>query len=420
MEKKRVYKLVWGVIFGFIMAILPVNAQAVKPDALSQIIINLPSRTLELYKGDTLLKEYQVAIGKSSTPTPVGEFSIIEKEVDPCWYPPGKGYIVPSGPDNPLGYRWLGVAPLYGIHGTNAPWSIGSAVSNGCVRMQEEDVEDLYEQVACDTPVRIEYERVKVRVDARGRASIGIYPDVYGRQQVTMASVKQALASAGLDGLAEDTFLNSLIAEVPDRQIEFAQIHHLKINGILRKEHIISQAGEKQIPVIALADSLNTSVNWDESKQTVSRQNQVVPGKKRGNSVYVNVEYLPTLFGGREVWNERQNCLELTLPVVKFEGQLLSGDLHRIDSYWTVPALPLATVLGERIKWQPDIPELLIHGKPAAVIVMGGQPFVTVNDIGQLFNIATQWDDQTQTLELSYPLYTIDYSMYLDPGEEFL
>ncbi|MBP2664799.1 MAG: L,D-transpeptidase catalytic domain, partial [Firmicutes bacterium] len=159
----------------------------------------------------------------------------------------------------------------------------------------------LVSRLTCDTPVKIEYERVKVRIDASGKASIGIYPDVYGRQKITLASVKQALVSAGLDGLVEDTFLKSLIQAVPDRQIEFAQTHKLKINGTMRIEHIISIAGDKQIPVMALADSLNTSVNWDENQQIVSRQNKMAPGKKRGNSVYISVEYLPTLFGGREV-----------------------------------------------------------------------------------------------------------------------
>jgi len=420
MDKKRVCKQVFWIILGFIMTFLPVNVQAIKQAVLPQIIINLPSRTLELCQGDTLLKEYQIAIGKPSAPTPTGKFLIMEKEVNPCWYPPDKGTIVPSGPSNPLGYRWLGIAPMYGIHGTNAPWSIGTAVSNGCVRMQEEDVEDLFEQVTCDTPVKIEYERVKVRIDASGKASIGIYPDVYGRQKITLASVKQALVSAGLDGLVEDTFLKSLIQAVPDRQIEFAQTHKLKINGTMRIEHIISIAGDKQIPVMALADSLNTSVNWDENQQIVSRQNKMAPGKKRGNSVYISVEYLPTLFGGREVWNDQQNCLELMLPVAKFEGQILSGDIHQKKSGWVVPALPVAAVLGERIKWQPNKPELLIHGRAAPIIIVDGQPFITVNDMGQLFNMATHWDGQTQTLELSYPLYMVDYSMYLDPGEEFL
>lgn len=420
MAKKRGYKQAIFLVLGFVLSMLTVNAQAVKQEHSQQIIINLPSRTLELYQGETLLKEYRVAIGKPSTPTPVGDFTIMEKEVNPCWYPPGKDYIVPSGPDNPLGYRWLGIAPLYGIHGTNAPWSIGLAVSNGCIRLEEEAVEDLFERVIGDTPVKIEYECVKVRVDNNGKASIGIYPDVYGRQDVTLAQVKQMLAKAGLTGLAEEGFLQELIQEVPDRQVEFAQIHKLKINGVLRPELIITRDGKKLIPVMPLADSLHTVVHWNESQQTVARQNQSVPAKKYGNVVYVNVEYLPILFGGREVWNDRENCLEVTLPVAKFEGKIVSGDLQQRAGNWLVPALTVAQLLGERTNWQPDTAELLIDGKTATVTVIAGQPFIKVSDLGRAFNLATQWDEPNQTLELTYPLYAIDYSMYLNPGEELL
>ena len=69
-----------------------------------------------------------------------------------------KGHFLPAsmegGPANPLGARamYLG-STLYRIHGTNAPWSIGSAVSSGCIRMRNEDVVDLYERVSVGTKV---------------------------------------------------------------------------------------------------------------------------------------------------------------------------------------------------------------------------------------------------------------------------
>ncbi len=415
----RIAKITLWVILWLILFALPAYAQASVQNGLSQIIVNIPSRTLELYKENTLVKEYPIGVGKPSTPTPTGKFPIIEKEVNPWWYPPGKNYVVPSGPNNPLGYRWMGIGSMYGIHGTNAPWTIGLAVSNGCIRMQEEDVEDLFELVDCDTPVSIEYERVKVRINADGKVSIGIYPDIYRKQKVTLASVKQALVQAGLDGLAKDSFLQALIQDIPDRQVVFAQIHNLKINGTLRPERIISWEGKKHVPVMALAKSLNTSVNWNEEKQTLIRQNQTVPGLKLGNTVYVNVEHLPALFGGREVWNASQNCLELTLPIAKFDGQLLSGDIHRIGNSMVVPALTLAKALGERVKWQANTEQLLVHGRPASIIMIEGQPFVGIDEVGKLYNMAAKWDDQTQTMNLSYPLYPIDYSMYLDLGDEF-
>ena len=129
------------------------------------IVINLPSRMLELYSGNTLVKEYPVAIGKIATPTPLGKFVVIDKEINPIWTPKGPESSVPSGPDNPLGYRWIGFFELYGIHGTNAPWSIGQAASNGCIRMKEEHVEELFEVVPYGTPIKITYDRIKVKID---------------------------------------------------------------------------------------------------------------------------------------------------------------------------------------------------------------------------------------------------------------
>jgi len=84
-----------------------------KPDlAAPHLIINLPSRTLTLYDSDNLIKVYPIAIGKSATPSPLGNFRIIQKEIDPWWFPPRTGRAVPSGPDNPLGYRWMGFASV--------------------------------------------------------------------------------------------------------------------------------------------------------------------------------------------------------------------------------------------------------------------------------------------------------------------
>ncbi|WP_170233353.1 L,D-transpeptidase family protein [Sporomusa termitida] len=388
--------------------------------ASPQIVVNLPSRTLELYKDNILVKEYQVAIGKADTPTPIGDFSILEKEVDPAWYPPGKNYVVPSGPENPLGYRWMGLGDLYGIHGTNAPWSIGLAISNGCIRMQEIDAEELFEIIDCDTPVKIEYERIKIRINASGEATIGIYPDVYNQQTVTLADVKDALQQAALDNLVDDDFLRTLIKAVPDHQVVFAQLHNLKINGSLRSEHILSREGKKYIPVLALADSLRTTVQWNAVSRTVTRQNQTVPGVKLGDKLYVTVDHVPMLFGGRENWNDEQNCLELLLPVARLDGQILSGGIQRMDNILAVPALAIANELGERVTWQSQTGELLIRGKPAPVKLISGQPFISVNDISRVYNVATDWNDQTQMLDLIYPLFPVDYSMYLDPNDEYL
>jgi lipoprotein-anchoring transpeptidase ErfK/SrfK len=92
------------------------------------------------------VKIYGIAVGKKSTPSPNGNFHIASRVVKPTWYQPGK--VVGPGPANPLGTRWMGLGfKGYGIHGTNRPTSIGKAASHGCIRMRNQDVEELFELV---------------------------------------------------------------------------------------------------------------------------------------------------------------------------------------------------------------------------------------------------------------------------------
>lgn len=105
--------------------------------------INTVTRKLRHYEGDRLLREYPVAVGKPSTPTPPGQYKIKNKIVNP-------GGV--------LGTRWMGLSipgGNYGIHGTNNPSSIGHAVSLGCVRMHNHHVEELFPRVPIGTPVHI-------------------------------------------------------------------------------------------------------------------------------------------------------------------------------------------------------------------------------------------------------------------------
>jgi L,D-transpeptidase ErfK/SrfK len=113
------------------------------PPGERRIVVDVNTLVLTLYVGDEVMKRYPIAIGKWHTPTPVGEFVIIDKD-----YAPGGAF----------GTRWMGLnVPWggYGIHGTNKPWSIGSAASAGCIRMFNEDVEELFELAPMKTRVEI-------------------------------------------------------------------------------------------------------------------------------------------------------------------------------------------------------------------------------------------------------------------------
>ncbi len=122
-----------------------------------RIVISIPDRKLVLFEGDHAVKIYDVAVGKSSTPTPEGTFAIINRVPHPTWYGP-QGVVGP-GKNNPLGSRWMGLSVKgYGIHGTNVPSSIGKAASHGCIRMRQSDLEELFELVSVGTTVELQRE----------------------------------------------------------------------------------------------------------------------------------------------------------------------------------------------------------------------------------------------------------------------
>jgi lipoprotein-anchoring transpeptidase ErfK/SrfK len=128
----------------------------------SYITIDRGAFTLRLFSHLRFLKSYPIAVGQQGLQTPAGIYHVQNKVVNPSWQVPFSswtgslaGQIIPPGPDDPLKARWLGIFNGAGIHGTDETWSIGHAVSHGCVRMTIPDVIDLYDRVKVGTPVYI-------------------------------------------------------------------------------------------------------------------------------------------------------------------------------------------------------------------------------------------------------------------------
>ena len=118
------------------------------------IVVSLEDRQLALVEDGQVKKVYTVAVGKPSTPSPVGTFAIGRRVVNPTYAHNGR--IVPPGPGNPVGTRWMGLSIRgYGIHGTNEPKSIGKAASHGCIRMGKADLEEFYELVSVGDTVEL-------------------------------------------------------------------------------------------------------------------------------------------------------------------------------------------------------------------------------------------------------------------------
>ncbi len=144
------------------LAVTYTEPATVEDDLGPAILVDISERHLYLYDKGALVKDYGVAVGTASHPTPTGNFQITLKRYMPTWSNPGSAWAVgmPAtigpGPSNPLGTRALNLdAPGIRIHGTTADSSIGTAASHGCMRMHRKDIEDLYERVEVGTPVFI-------------------------------------------------------------------------------------------------------------------------------------------------------------------------------------------------------------------------------------------------------------------------
>ncbi|MBP2626258.1 MAG: ErfK/YbiS/YcfS/YnhG family protein [Firmicutes bacterium] len=125
------------------LAAIP-NQRSEAPTGNIAIVVKIPARILELHENGKIYKRYSIAVGRSETPTPIGDWRVI-------WKAHRSGDI--------LGTRFLGLdVPWggYGIHGTNRPWSIGHFISQGCIRLRNKDIEELFEWIPVGTPVRIE------------------------------------------------------------------------------------------------------------------------------------------------------------------------------------------------------------------------------------------------------------------------
>jgi len=118
------------------------------------VVVDKSQNTLILKTDEEVIKTYIVSTGMNNS-TPVGNFKIINKLPNPTWFKAG-AVVAPNSPDNILGSRWLGFdLPGYGIHGTTDPGNLGKQVTQGCIRMSNSDIEELYAIVPLGTEVTI-------------------------------------------------------------------------------------------------------------------------------------------------------------------------------------------------------------------------------------------------------------------------
>lgn len=190
---------------------LHVTARHIVPRAIDDgILINVPQRMVFLMRDGLPVHAYPAAVGRRDWGTPLGEFTIVNRQVDKTWYVPlsiqeemrreGKPVLtrVAPGPDNPLGPRWIGLSmPAIGIHGTNAPASIYGFRSHGCIRLNSADVVQLFDAVRVGESGRIVYQPLLLARDGAGRIWFEANPDIYRRGAGSLGTVRTMARERG-------------------------------------------------------------------------------------------------------------------------------------------------------------------------------------------------------------------------------
>ena len=150
--------------------------------SMDGIVLNVPEMRLYYYppKEKGKLQEvftYPLGVGREGWSTPYIKTIIVEKKVNPNWYPPKSilkeheeagdplPKIVKPGPENPLGNYAMRLGRRdYLIHGTNKPNGIGMRISHGCIRLYPEDIKELFSKISLKTPVNIINQPYKIGV----------------------------------------------------------------------------------------------------------------------------------------------------------------------------------------------------------------------------------------------------------------
>jgi L,D-transpeptidase ErfK/SrfK len=211
---------------------LRLNTRRIVPRVIDDgIIINIPDRTLYLFKNGKLTF-FPVGLGLlakteiSDWRTPTGKFYIVNKRKDPIWYVPesiqiehamnGKEVeeIVPPGPKNPLGRYALETSiPATLIHATIWPGSVYRYMSHGCIRVLPEHMEQLYPMVDVKTKGEIIYEPVKLAVTDEGRVYLEVRTDVYRKYKSIRECVTKIIEARGVSDKVDWQKIDKLIKD---------------------------------------------------------------------------------------------------------------------------------------------------------------------------------------------------------------
>lgn len=218
-------------------AVIPSNGIFPDLPVLEGIIVNIPEMRLYYFPEQNPREVYTfpIGIGDIGMQTPLGNFTIIDKIINPSWYVPKSirsekpelPKVMPPGPDNPMGSHALRLSRRsILIHGTNRPFSIGREASHGCIRLYPEDIVQLFKLVNGGTRVSIINQPVKI-AEWKGK----VYIQVHGNENGDyLEQAKNILRYKGLLEKADETLLKKATSEKMGLPVDITK--RATLNGV--------------------------------------------------------------------------------------------------------------------------------------------------------------------------------------------
>lgn len=192
------------------------------------LILNSAEPKLYWFVDSRLVGVFPVGVGVRGWETPAGSYFVANRRANPVWFVPksiqaemeeeGKEVVerVDAGPDNPLGRYWIGLSVGgYGLHGTNAPSSVGQFSSHGCIRLHPDNIERLYHELPDSARVEIVYEPVKVACfPITEEVYLEVHSDHYRQWRgERLALVRRLITELGCDGLVDWDVVEAVVRE---------------------------------------------------------------------------------------------------------------------------------------------------------------------------------------------------------------
>lgn len=363
------------------------------------IIIDIPSRKLFLTEDDEIIKEYPVAVGRSRTQTPTGLYSVIYKVIDPYYK---KGNVPGGSIYNPLGSRWIGFREHYGIHGNSNPKSIGTFASEGCVRMFERDVQELYEIVGYGVPVKVQYELIKVKKDVDGEDPIlVVYPDYYNKEDNLSDKIDSKLHEIELyDKIPQDR-TNELEILARKQITVFSDTNAYFVNDIYVTNDVIIDNGNYYVNRRKVENFFNIRFMSIYGSGFCFLWNERVEEKVLNCKKYISIEDLEKLLGGDHSYNKDDRSINYKLGNFIFlNNKIVRG--KGLDLIYT-PKIPVNTIvdsLNIDIVETEENTRLINNNTELKYTQHGDEYYVSIVELHDKLNIDSNVHTSNKYIEL--------------------